>query len=68
MSKTQIKIDAATSANEFGHLEKALEAVPRVTAVEVDPAAKTATVEHDGADMNELKSAVSGLGFAARFE
>ncbi|HWA87011.1 MAG TPA: heavy-metal-associated domain-containing protein [Opitutus sp.] len=68
MSTTPIKIEAAASANEFGHIEKALEAVPRVSSVEVGPAAGTATVEHDGADVGEMKAAVRGVGFIARLD
>lgn len=65
MKQTRIKIAKLTDATDSAHIEKALEAVPRVSSVTVEPAEHQATVEHDGADEQELASAVKQLGYIA---
>ncbi len=49
------------------HLEKALEAVPRVSAVELNPAQEEAVVTHDGADPQELLTAAKSQGYIVHF-
>ena len=68
MTTTQIKIAKLSDATDAAHLEKALEAVPRVQSVRVDPDANAAFVEHDGADPNELTAAVKRLGYPSSVE
>jgi copper chaperone CopZ len=63
MAKIQMTIDELNGATDVAHLEKALESVPHVKAVEIDSAAKRALVEHDGATEEELKTAVEALGY-----
>lgn len=65
MSTTRLKIAKLSSATDAEHIEKALEAVPRVASVQLDPSAHQAIVEHDGADVNELTSAVKEIGYVA---
>lgn len=65
MKKTRIKIAKLTDATDSAHIEKALEAVPRVNSVTVEAAEHQATVEHEGADEQELTDAVKQLGYIA---
>lgn len=62
---THIQIAKLEGATDAAHLEKALEAVPRVQSVKIDPAAHEAIVEHDAADVQELTTAVKRLGYPA---
>jgi copper chaperone CopZ len=68
MKTTHLKIAKLTDATDAAHLEKALEAVPRVQSVTMDPAAHEAVIEHDQADPNELTRAVKQLGYVAVFD
>jgi copper chaperone CopZ len=68
MTTTQIKIAKFSDATDAAHLEKALEAVPRVLSVKIDPETHTASIEHDGADPKELTQAVKRLGYPAAVE
>ncbi len=63
MSKIQMTINDLKGATDTGHLEKALESVPHVTSVEIDPAAHQAIIEHDGATLQELTTAVEAVGY-----
>lgn len=65
MKKTRIKIAKLTDATDSAHIEKTLEAIPRVNSVTMEPAEHQAIVEHDGADEQELTSAVKQLGYIA---
>lgn len=65
MTTTVIKIAKLSDATDAAHLEKALEAVPHVQSVRVDPEANSAFVEHDGADPQKLAEAVKRLGYPA---
>ena len=65
MKTTHLKIAKLGDATDAAHLEKALEAVPRVQSVRIDPAAHEAIIEHDEADPQEFKQAVKRLGYAA---
>lgn len=65
MSTTRITIENLEAATDTAHIEKAIESVPRVSAVEIDPGAKQAIVTHDGAEPERLKRAVAELGYAA---
>jgi copper chaperone CopZ len=68
MNTAHIKSPNLVAATDTGHIEKALESVPHVMSVEIDPAAKMAIVEHDGADFGKLISAVKQLGYMATAE
>ena len=65
MKVTHLHVPALESATDTGHLEKALEAVPFVTAVEVEPDLHEIRVEHEGADAAQLTWAVLQLGYPA---
>ena len=65
---TRLRIAKFTDATDAAHIEKALEAVPGVNSVKVEPAENQAIVEHDGADERELTSAVKQLGYVAIVE
>lgn len=65
MTTTEIKIAKLSDATDAAHLEKALEAVPHVQSVRVDPETHSARVEHDGADPRQLTEAVKRLGYPA---
>jgi cation transport ATPase len=65
---TRLKIAKLTDATDTAHIEKALEAVPRVNSARVQPAENQAIVDHDGADESELMSAVKQLGYIATVE
>jgi copper chaperone CopZ len=67
MKTTHLKI-AKLANDDVAHLEKALEAVPRVQSARVDPAANEAVVEHDGANPQELTAAVKQQGYIASLE
>ena len=66
MNTTQIEIDRLADATDTAHLEKAIEAVPRVQSVEIDPQNGRALVTHDGASPEKLAAAVRDLGYSAR--
>lgn len=68
MSVTRIKIAKLDPATDAAHIEKALEAVPKVRAVTMHPAEHQAIVEHDGADVEQLTSAVKQLGYVSLVE
>ncbi len=68
MTTTHLKIAKLDDATDVEHLEKALESVPRVHAVRIDPEAHEAIVEHDEADAGELTAAIKQLGYVAIVE
>jgi copper chaperone CopZ len=68
MRTTQIKIAKLSGATDAAHLEKALEAVPRVQSARVDPESHAAIVEHDDVDPQELTEAIKRLGYPAAVE
>ena len=61
-TKTDIHIKGLRNITSTAHLEKSLEAVPGVQAVEIDPQNERAIVEHDGADLEKLKVALAAEG------
>ena len=65
MKPLHVKIAKVSDATDFAHLEKALEAGPRVQTVRINPATHEAVVEHEGADPEQLKEAVKRLGYPA---
>ena len=65
---TRLKIAKLAAATDTAHIEKALEAVPRVNSVRVQPDENQAIVDHDGADERELTSAIKQLGYLATVE
>lgn len=66
--QTKLKIAKLDAATDAAHIEKALEAVPRVSAVRIEPEENAAVVEHDGADLGDLTSAVKQLGYISTVE
>jgi copper chaperone CopZ len=68
MKTTHLRIAKLAGATDAAHLEKALEAVPRVQSVKIDLATHEAIIEHDEADPQELTRAVKGLGYPAALE
>jgi copper chaperone CopZ len=68
MSTTRLKIAKLGGATDAAHIEKALESVPRVSSVRLDPQANEAIVEHDGADEGEMTTAVKQQGYIASVE
>lgn len=65
MTITRVKIgplDASGSA----HLEKSVEAVPRVRSVEMKSGEDELVVEHDGAAIAEIVAAVRNEGYQPR--
>ena len=65
MTIVQLKIATLSGATDAAHLEKALEAVPRVHSARIDSDAHSAIIEHDGADPGELVEAARRLGYPA---
>jgi copper chaperone CopZ len=65
---TRLKIAKLTAATDTAHIEKALEAVPKVNSVRVEPSENQAIVDHDGADERQLTTAVKQLGYIATVE
>ncbi len=65
-TKTNLHIQGLRNITSTAHLEKKLEAVPGVQAVEIDPQNEQAIVEHDGADMEKLKVAAAEEGLESR--
>ncbi|HYC70749.1 MAG TPA: cation transporter [Opitutaceae bacterium] len=68
MRTTRLKIAKLDSATDAAHIEKALEAVPGVKAVSMETAEHRAVVEHEGADVGELTSAVKQIGYVSILE
>lgn len=65
MSTLHLKIAKLDDATDTAHIEKALEAVPRVQSVQVVPESHEVLIEHDQADTEELTNAVKQLGYVA---
>ncbi len=65
---TRLKIAKLADGTDTAHIEKALEAVPRVSSVRVQPNENQAIVEHEGADENQLTTAMKQLGYVAIVE
>ena len=63
MPTTTLRIEGLGATAATGHIEKALEAVPSVDAVELDSASGTAIVEHHGADHQLLLQALRSVGY-----
>jgi copper chaperone CopZ len=66
--QTRFKIAKLSGATDTAHIEKALEAVPRVNSVKVDAAENEAVIDHDGADEGELTTAIKQLGYIPTVE
>jgi copper chaperone CopZ len=65
---TTLKIAKLAGATDAEHIEKALEAVPNVKSVKVEPDENQVIVDHEGADESELTSAVKQVGYIAAVE
>jgi cation transport ATPase len=65
METTRLKIAKLDAATDTAHLQKALEAVPQVGAVEIDAGSHEAVVEHDGADTSQMTAALKNQGYIA---
>jgi copper chaperone CopZ len=68
MHTTRLKIAKLSGATDAAHIEKALEAVPRVKSVKLEPEENQAIVDHEGADERELTTAIKQLGYIAAVE
>lgn len=68
MTTTHLKIAKLDDPADAAHLEKALEAVPRVQSVRIDPETNEAVVDHEDANSDELTAAVKRLGYIAVVE
>jgi len=66
MSTTRILLENLENVADTAHLEKALEAVPGVHRVQVHLESSSATVEHEGADLRQLTTAVNQAGYHAK--
>ena len=62
---THLKLRGVREAVDLSHVEKTLEAVPRVASVRVDRENERATVEHSGANLEEIKAAARSLNLTA---
>jgi len=62
---TEIRIRGLKEVTATGHLEHRIEAVPHVQSVEIDPQNERAIVEHDGADLTKITTAIAEEGFEA---
>lgn len=56
-----------SKADDASHLEKALEAVPGVHSIEIDPADNEARVQHDGIDPQMFTQALREQGYISEF-
>lgn len=65
MNTTRITLPACEDIADIAHLEKALESVPGVESVEIDPAARQAIVQHRDTAPQRLVAAVAELGYSA---
>ncbi len=61
---TRLTLPGIREAVDVAEIEKALEAVSRVQSVAIHRQDETATVEHEGADMQELRAAARTAGFS----
>lgn len=66
MSTTVIEIKNHGDPSDVGHLEKALEAVPGVQFVEIDPKTGRARIEHSDADPRLLVRSIEEQGYLGR--
>lgn len=68
MTETHLKIAKLDDATDVAHIEKALEAVPRVQSVRVDPENHEAVILHEDAPEDELTAALKQLGYVGTVE
>ncbi len=61
----RLKISKLDPATDTAHLEKALEAVPGVRSVEIDPSANEAIVRHEDAEPGKLTQALRQQGYVS---
>jgi nucleotide-binding universal stress UspA family protein len=62
---THLRLQGLRGAADIAHIEKTLGAVPRVESVVIDRQNQTATVEHAGANFDEIKAAARSLNLIA---
>ncbi len=65
MQAIHIDIEGLNDVTDAGHIEKALEAVPGVKFVEIQPGAAAARLVHEGADRRRLTAALANLGYTS---
>ena len=65
MQITNLKINGMSCDACASHVKKALEGVPGVQSAAVNLGAKSATVEHTGANTEQLLAAVAEEGYEA---
>ncbi len=64
--KTQLKIEGMTCEMCVAHVTKALQSTPGVSSAQVDLQNKSAIVEGDNYDVNQLIAAVDEEGYEAK--
>lgn len=64
--RTRLRLEGLNSVTDIGHLEKQLEAVPRVQAVEIDSENDQVIIEHDGADLEKLTTVATDAGYRVK--
>lgn len=62
---TRLTLPGIREALDVAHIEKALEAVPGVQSVAINREEELAVVDHDGADLQELRRAARSVGLRA---
>jgi nucleotide-binding universal stress UspA family protein len=62
---THVKLRGIREAVDVAHIEKTLEAVARVQSVVIDRENETATVAHEGANLDEIKAAARAMNLIA---
>jgi len=65
MTTTRLKIAKLSGADDTAPIEKALEAIPRVTAVTIKAEDNEVLVDHEDADVGALTNAVKQQGYIA---
>jgi copper chaperone CopZ len=65
MKTTLLRIARSSDVGASVHIEKALEAIPGLNSVKVDLQQGQVTVEHDGADPEQLRRAFMTSGLPA---
>ncbi len=58
-----LKINGMSCGHCTGSVKKALESIPELSQVTVDLEGKKASFNNDGAAREEIRAAVSGIGF-----
>ena len=63
MRMDTIKIKGMSCQHCVGSVKKALESIPGISRVNVDLEGAKATFENNGVDVQQIKAAITGIGF-----